>query len=305
MNEFDADNSGEAAASMACASGSRFGMNAIESGAGLDVMRLQARGRSLRHRWVLHEPVVDAELRVIYEDSRIIVVDKPHGLATTPRGMWYRQTALIRLRELYRDDSITPAHRLDRMTAGVVVFVRDPAMRGAYQTLFQNHHATKVYECLAPSRPIRIPKTGTIRSLEPPRLFPLLRRSCIVKERGVLQAFETPGVPNAVTRIELGTQTATSGSVAHGPRISQSALRHYVLHPITGKTHQLRVHMNALGLPIAGDDLYPGILQHAPEDISSPLQLVARTLQFIDPIDGTPRAYTSSISLDWGVEERV
>lgn len=305
MNAFGAENSAEAVACVPCASDNRFGVDEIEPSADLGVILLSSHRRSLHHRWVLHEPVVDAELRVIYEDSRIIVVDKPHGLATTPRGMWYRQTALMRLRELYHDDSITPAHRLDRMTAGVVVFVRDPAMRGAYQMLFQNHHATKVYECLAPSRPIRIPKTGTIRRLEPPRLFPLLRRSCIVKERGVLQAFETPGVPNAVTRIELGTQTTASGSVTHGPRTSQSALRHYVLHPITGKTHQLRVHMNALGLPIAGDDLYPEILQHAPEDISRPLQLVARTLQFIDPIDGTPRAYTSSIPLDWGVQEGI
>lgn len=85
---------------------------------------------------------------VLYEDERIIVVDKPHFLATMPRGMWYRQTALIRLRERLGEPDITPAHRLDRMTAGVLVFVRDPACRGAYQMLFQNRQAVKVYECL-------------------------------------------------------------------------------------------------------------------------------------------------------------
>ena len=110
---------------------------------------------------------------VLYEDERIIVVDKPHFLATMPRGMWYRQTALIRLRERLGEPDITPAHRLDRMTAGVLVFVRDPACRGAYQMLFQNRQTVKVYECLAPCRPISRPRFGTIMQVEPPRPFPL------------------------------------------------------------------------------------------------------------------------------------
>ena len=109
---------------------------------------------------------------VLYEDERIIVVDKPHFLATMPRGMWYRQTALIRLRERLGEPDITPAHRLDRMTAGVLVFVRDSACRGAYQMLFQNRQAVKIYECLAPCRPISGPRFGTIMQVEPPRPFP-------------------------------------------------------------------------------------------------------------------------------------
>lgn len=141
---------------------------------------------------------------VLYEDERIIVVDKPHFLATMPRGMWYRQTALIRLRERLGEPDITPAHRLDRMTAGVLVFVRDPACRGVYQMLFQNRQAVKIYECLAPCRPIVRPRYGTVTRIDPPRPFPLLRRSHIVKERGVLAAFETPGLVNAETLIERG-----------------------------------------------------------------------------------------------------
>ena len=125
---------------------------------------------------------------VLYEDERIIVVDKPHFLATMPRGMWYRQTALIRLRERLGEPDITPAHRLDRMTAGVLVFVRDPACRGAYQMLFQNRQAVKIYECLAPCRPISRPRFGTIMQVEPPRPFPLLRRSHITKEHGTMLA---------------------------------------------------------------------------------------------------------------------
>ena len=141
---------------------------------------------------------------VLYEDERIIVVDKPHFLATMPRGMWYRQTALIRLRERLGEPDITPAHRLDRMTAGVLVFVRDPACRGAYQMLFQNRQTVKVYECLAPCRPISRPRFGTIMQVEPPRPFPLLRRSHITKEHGTMAAFEEPGLANAETLIERG-----------------------------------------------------------------------------------------------------
>lgn len=202
---------------------------------------------------------------VLYEDERIIVVDKPHFLATMPRGMWYRQTALIRLRERLGEPDITPAHRLDRMTAGVLVFVRDPACRGAYQMLFQNRQAVKVYECLAPCRPISRPRFGTIMQVEPPRPFPLLRRSHITKEHGTMAAFEEPGLANAETLIERGDlcfppadgrwREAPEG----GPHPGNHPICRYTLHPRTGKTHQLRVHMNSLGLPIVGDDFYPRI----------------------------------------------
>ncbi|NEG56188.1 pseudouridine synthase [Bifidobacterium platyrrhinorum] len=254
------------------------------------------------HRYVTDEPRIPFELDVVYEDAGIIVADKPHFLATTPRGMWYRETALMRLREAYGDDAITPAHRLDRMTAGIVVFVRDPALRGAYQMLFQERRAEKTYECLAPARPVARPRTGTVERLEPPRAFPLRRRSRIVKERGVLQAYETRGEVNAETVIELGTSgTMTppcpSGDLlAHGSP-ARPGMRAYTLHPRTGKTHQLRVHMNSLGLPIAGDDFYPRVRQRAYDDFSEPLALVARRLAFADPVTGERREFVSRMPL--------
>ncbi|WP_223846852.1 pseudouridine synthase [Bifidobacterium rousetti] len=241
------------------------------------------------------EPDIPFELPVVYEDAGIIVVDKPHFLATTPRGMWYRQTALMRLREMYGDDSITPAHRLDRLTAGIVVFVRDPALRGAYQMLFQERRTSKTYECLAPCAPITRPEYGTIERLEPPRVFPLRRRSRIVKERGRLQAYEEPGEVNAETVIELGTRTCGADDAA--PAAWGSGMRAYTLHPRTGKTHQLRVHMNSIGLPIAGDDFYPRIEQRAYDDFSRPLELVARRLSFVDPVSGEPREFVSRVPL--------
>ena len=236
------------------------------------------------HRIVLEEPQIPFEPKVIYEDRRIIVVDKPHFLATMPRGMWYEGTVLIRMRQQYGEPDIVPAHRLDRATAGVLVLVRDPAARRAYQMLFQEHRVRKVYQCLAPVRPIVRPRTGTVRHLDSPRVFPLERRSRMIKHRGVLQAWEERGPVNAVTRIEL-----TAG---------QGCLATYTLYPKTGKTHQLRVHMNALGLPIVGDDLYPRIQTRAYDDFSRPLQLVARRLEFTDPFTGVNRIFNSSVPLE-------
>ena len=266
--------------------------------------RQRSRRAARPHRWVTDEPSIPFEMTVLYEDERIIVVDKPHFLATMPRGMWYRQTALIRLREQYGEEAIVPAHRLDRLTAGVLVFVRDPACRGAYQMLFQERRAVKTYECLAPLAPVRRPRFGTVTQLEAPRPFPLLRRSRIVKDRGVLQAFEEPGAVNAETLIERGGLAQgvpgdRDGRVysvhsAHGV----GRLAKYTLHPHTGKTHQLRIHMNSLGLPIAGDDFYPTLRpMRAWDDFVQPLQLVARTLEFADPVTGEPRSFRSRIPL--------
>ena len=236
------------------------------------------------HRMVLKEPRIPFEPRIIYEDQRIIVVDKPHFLATMPRGMWYASTVLIRMRRLYGEPDIIPAHRLDRATAGVLVLVRDSSARRAYQMLFQEHRVRKVYQCLAPVRPMVRPQTGTVRHLAPPRVFPLERRSRVIKRRGVLQAWEERGPVNAITGIELTT--------------GQGCLATYTLYPQTGKTHQLRVHMNALGLPIAGDDLYPRIQTRAYDDFSRPLQLVARRLEFTDPFTGAMRSFVSSVPLN-------
>lgn len=255
------------------------------------------------HRYVIDEPHIPFEMSVLYEDERIIVVDKPHFLATMPRGMWYRQTALIRLRERLGEPDITPAHRLDRMTAGVLVFVRDSACRGAYQMLFQNKQATKIYECLAPCAPISRPRFGTITQVEPPRPFPLLRRSHITKERGTLAAFEEPGSINAETLIERGELCSPPAggrrrvALESGCCSTGQLFCRYTLHPRTGKTHQLRVHMNSLGLPIVGDDFYPRIQTRPYDDFSQPLQLVARVLRFTDPITGAKREFISRVPL--------
>ncbi|KFI72393.1 pseudouridine synthase [Bifidobacterium minimum] len=248
---------------------------------------MTGRGYGGGHRWVTSEPDIPFPLDVIYEDERIIVVDKPHFLATTPRGMWYSQSALMRLRAAYGDPLITPAHRLDRATAGIVVFVRDRSCRGAYQMLFQNRKVEKVYECLAPEGPTRHVEHGTVRAVngrDGRRL--LLRRSHIVKDRGVLQAYEDDGVPDCETVI---------GDAGPAPF---PGMRRYRLVPRTGKTHQLRVHMCSLGLAIMNDDLYPTIRDRPYDDFTHPLQLVARSLGFVDPVTGMELRFVSRIPLD-------
>lgn len=236
-----------------------------------------------RHRFVTTEPRIPFDCPVIYEDERILVVDKPHFLATTPRGMWYRQSVVMRLRLSLGEPEISPANRLDRQTAGLVLLIRHKSDRGAYQTLFERHEVHKMYECLAPQ-----PR----RSLA----FPRLVRSRLQKKVGILQAHEVPGPPNAITRIQL----KNAADFTDGDR--QALAAHpgtavYQLFPLTGKTHQLRVHMCSLGLPIVGDDLYPSIKTRAYDDFSQPLHLVARSLSFIDPFAHRKRLFLSDHSV--------
>ncbi|MFE5487071.1 pseudouridine synthase [Streptomyces sp. NPDC056527] len=221
------------------------------------------------HRDFPAEERVPFEIGVVHRDERILVVDKPHFLATMPRGRHVTETALARLRRELGLPALQPAHRLDRLTAGLVLFVVRPEDRGAYQTLFRDRLVGKEYEAVAPH--------------DPAVALPVTVRSRIVKERGVMAAREEPGEPNAESRIEL---------VEH-----REALGRYRLLPATGRTHQLRVHMNALGLPILHDPIYPVVREDGPEDFARPLQLLARTLEFTDPFSGTPLRFESRLRL--------
>jgi tRNA pseudouridine32 synthase / 23S rRNA pseudouridine746 synthase len=211
------------------------------------------------------EVPVPFDVPILHRDDDIVVVDKPHFLATMPRGGHVAQTALVRLRRELDLPELSPAHRLDRLTAGVLLFTARREVRGAYQTLFSGGLVGKTYLARA--------------AVDPTLQFPLTLRSRIVKERSRLQAFEEPGEPNAETVVEhLGDGL-------------------YRLTPRTGRTHQLRVHMASLGLPIVGDSLYPDVIDVAPDDFSKPLQLLAHTLAFDDPISGHRREFVSRRTL--------
>ncbi|NOV96277.1 pseudouridine synthase [Isoptericola halotolerans] len=225
-----------------------------------------------------------ADVEVLHRDDDLLVVDKPHLVATTPRGRWVTQTVLTHLRVTLDLPDLVPAHRLDRPTAGVLVLTVRPQVRGAYQTVFQERRARKTYEAVA-----ALPDDDA-----PP--FPRTVSSRIVKRRGVVRAEEVPGEPNAESSIELVGSDEERG------------LGLYRLAPRTGKTHQLRLHMASLGLPILHDPFWPELRADGDDgvdDAGPPLQLLARSLEFDDPLTGAPRRFTSRRTLaEWpGCEE--
>ncbi|MYR41116.1 RluA family pseudouridine synthase [Streptomyces sp. SID5910] len=229
------------------------------------------------HRDLPPEVPVPFPLEVVYRDEHIVVADKPHFLATTPRGGHVTETVLARLRRELGIPALGAAHRLDRLTAGLVLFTVRPEERGAYQSLFRDRLVRKEYEAIAPyDAALALPRTV---------------RSRIVKERGVLAARQVEGEPNAVSRVEL------TGHRPPGPA-DAPALGRYRLVPATGQTHQLRVHMSALGVPILGDPLYPEVAAPVPAgDFRRPLQLLARELAFTDPVTGREHRFLSGRSL--------
>ncbi|MET8825284.1 pseudouridine synthase [Streptomyces sp. NPDC004610] len=223
------------------------------------------------HRELPYEVPVPFPIRIVHRDEHIVVADKPHFLATTPRGGHVVQSALARLRVELGLPELGAAHRLDRLTAGLVLFTVRPSERGAYQGLFAERRVLKGYEAVAP--------------YDPGLVLPRTARSRIVKERGVLTAREVPGEPNAVSGIALAEHRA-------------DGLGRYLLTPATGQTHQLRVHMTALGVPILGDPLYPEVAPPVPDgDFRRPLQLLARSLEFTDPVTGVEHRLRSDREL--------
>ncbi|KAA0017991.1 pseudouridine synthase [Antrihabitans cavernicola] len=212
------------------------------------------------------EQPVPFQIEILHRDDDLLVVDKPHFLASTPRGAYVVETALVRLRRELDLPELSPAHRLDRLTAGVLIFTVRAGARRPYQMMFADRSVRKEYQAIA--------------KYDPALALPRTVRSRIVKERGVLQAREVDGEPNSETRIELIEQL--------GDRAR------YRLLPHTGKTHQLRLHMSSLGVPIVGDNFYPTFYDVAGDDYSDPLQLLAAAIEFDDPLTGAHRSFVSN-----------
>lgn len=226
------------------------------------------------YRTLQDEPEIPFTHSILFEDEHLLAVDKPHFLPVTPSGRFLHQTLLVRLKKELGCDTLTPLHRLDRETAGVVLFGKRPEERNTYQALLRERAVDKTYETIAP--------------LQANLAFPLTRRSRIVEdEEHFFRQRETDGPPNSETQVALLR-------AAHG-------MGRYRLTPITGKTHQLRVHMAALGLPIVNDLYYPEVQQSreqlGTEDTTRPLQLLARSIAFTDPVTREPRRFETSRSL--------
>jgi tRNA pseudouridine32 synthase/23S rRNA pseudouridine746 synthase len=257
----------------ACAQ--RFATGQVVDSAGAPVTADRPYQRALKV-YYYRDPPVEAEWPeseiVVYRDDRIVVADKPHFMPVTPSGRHLHQTLLVRLKRRLGIDTLAPVHRIDRETAGLVLFTVDPAARGAYQRLFAERQVEKRYECIAPWRDgMTAPFLYRSRLIDDPTHF--------------MRLVEADGEPNAETRISLIER--------------RGALARYELRPATGKRHQLRVQCAALGMPILGDRIYPVLKPADTDDLANPLRLLAAALAFTDPLTGDERCFESGLRLDW------
>jgi len=219
------------------------------------------------HYWreVVDEPRIEAAESVVHADEHLVVADKPHGLPVTPSGGSVRETLLARLVRRLGNPHLVPLHRIDRDTVGLVLFSANPTSRAAYHALFRERRIDKRYEALAPPLPALA--------------FPHVRRSRLVRGEPFFRTREIEGAANAETHLDVVARDGANWR--------------YALQPVTGRHHQLRVHLAALGAPIIGDRLYAAC--PATDDV--PLQLVAKSLAFEDPLDGHARRYESGFAL--------
>lgn len=251
---------------------SRFARGRVLDAGGLplDVQSAFQIGAEIHYyREVPAELRLAAEETILHVDEHLIVVDKPHFLPVIASGGYVAETLLARLVRRFGDIGIAPLHRLDRLTAGVMLFSANPETRSRYQSLFRTHAIAKRYEAVAPSLPAAV--------------WPLERHSRLVRGEPFFLTREVEGEPNALTHINV---------IERGPEAWR-----YGLEPVTGRKHQLRVHMAALGAPIHNDPLYPVLAAPSPDDLDRPLKLLARSLTFVDPLDGSVRTFESGLRL--------
>ena len=222
-------------------------------------------------REVPDEKVIPVLETILYADEHLIVADKPHFLPVTPAGEYVEQTLLRRLIRRLDNPHLVPLHRIDRHTAGLVLFSANPQSRSAYQSLFPTRKIDKYYEAIAQALP--------------QLAFPLVHKSRLVDGEPFFRMQEGPGVSNTETAVQVLEKNGD--------------LWRYGLSPVTGKKHQLRVHMTALGASICNDPFYPQVLKDVEDDYANPLKLLARGLRFSDPLSGVERVYESRIRLAW------
>lgn len=210
---------------------------------------------------------------VLYQDDYLVAVDKPHFLPVTPAGRYLQETLLVRLKRSLGIDTLAPMHRIDRETAGLVLFTLQPHTRNLYQTLFRERSVSKAYEAIAPYRA--------------DLALPTVYRSRLLESAAFMKMEEVDGAPNAETAIDLMEV--------------QGALARYKLEPVSGQKHQLRAHMAALGMPIVNDRIYPELYpdEGAEQDYSQPLKLLAKTISFTDPISRQLRQFESRQNLSF------
>ena len=232
--------------------------------------------RILYFREVQKEPDIPFEVKIIFQDAHLLVADKPHFLPVTPSGPYVRASLLARLQEQTGLPGLAPLHRLDRETAGLVLFSVRQDSRAAFSGLFQKSHLTKIYQAVAAMKPGKTLHDWRVENrIE--KGEPFFRMACV------------EGPVNARSTIRLLAER-------HGYGL-------FEVRPETGKKHQIRLHMAAIGHPILHDKLYPELQPEAPSDappdFTHPLQLLAQRLEFVDPITGEARVFESEQELAW------
>lgn len=219
------------------------------------------------YREVIEEAKVPFAERILFQDANIILAYKPHFLPVTPSGNYVNECLVHRLRRSTGIDTISPAHRLDRETAGVILMTVQPATRHRYHQLFVEGNIRKDYQALAKLTPALIAQYQR-GQLDLPIHWTVKNRMQPSEPSFIMQV--VPGEANTHSQISL---VAIKGDIG---------LFH--LSPITGKTHQLRVHMQSLGMPLLNDRFYPTLLPKGPDNFQQPLKLIAQRLAFIDPL---------------------
>ena len=225
------------------------------------------------YRFVADEPSIPFEETVLFQDELIVVADKPHFLPVTPAGRYVQETLLVRLKRKLGIDTLAPMHRIDRDTAGLVLFTIQPHTRDAYQKLFRERRVEKTYEAIAPWRA--------------ELTLPVIYRSRLIESDAFMQMQAVDGDANALTAVEV---MEISGHLAR-----------YQLRPLTGQKHQLRAHMAALEIAIVNDRIYPVLQPDAgtEQDWNLPLKLLAKAISFVDPISGAARSFESRQTLNF------
>jgi tRNA pseudouridine32 synthase/23S rRNA pseudouridine746 synthase len=233
------------------------------------------RARVYYYRDLPQEPRIPFDEHVIFQDDWLVVADKPHFLPVTPGGRYLQETLLVRLKRRLGIEALAPVHRIDRETAGLVLLAIRPETRDAYSALFRDRAVHKTYEAIAPFRS--------------DLALPMVYRSRLAEGESFMTMREEPGEPNSETRIDVMER--------------QGHLARYRLQPRTGRRHQLRVQMAALGMPIVNDQMYPTLQPEAAQgeapDYSRPLKLLAKSLVFTDPVTGGERRFESRFELDF------
>ena len=247
-------------------------------------------------REVTDEPTLPFKAQIIFQDAHLVVADKPHFMPVTPGGQYVQQSLLVQLKQQLNLPELSPIHRIDRETAGLVVFSVRAQDRDAYQSLFRLRQVEKTYEAIAGA-----PESSPLK-LE----FPLTHKSRMVEDVQFFRMRELDAdeiqdgkTTNSETWIDCVDRLDGNASAMPTVTSSPPALARYVLKPITGQRHQLRVHMNALGLPLLGDQFYPVVKRAADslDDFEAPLQLLAKTIAFHDPLTGVERRFESRRTL--------